>query len=391
MFMNLKYSQRIGLVLPNIPTYSETFFNSKIKGLQENGYEVVLFSKSSKKNQYSSYKIVTAPNFAVRPYLIIEILLIFWTCLIYFKKASKLYELNRNEGKSFLKSIKNIFINSYFFSHSLEWLHFGFGTMALQSEHIAEVIGAKMAVSFRGFDFYVYPIKNPNCYNLLFSKKVRYHVLSDKMRTLLIQRGVSAKDIFKITPAIDVKLFNFQENTSRQFITISRLHWIKGLEYTLEAFYLLKNQGIPFHYTIIGEGIEREKLTFLVNQLGLNENVTFAGSIPYLQVKNQLEKGGIYIQYSLQEGFCNAVLEAQAMGLLCIVSDADGLVENVIDQETGWVIPKRNAILLAQKMADVLQLEETKAQMIKKNAMERVKNEFNLEKQNALFLSFYSN
>jgi len=32
----------IGLVLPNTPAYSETFFNSKIKGLQENGCEVIL-------------------------------------------------------------------------------------------------------------------------------------------------------------------------------------------------------------------------------------------------------------------------------------------------------------------------------------------------------------
>ncbi|MBK7870836.1 MAG: glycosyltransferase family 4 protein [Saprospiraceae bacterium] len=54
------------------------------------------------------------------------------------------------------------------------------------------------------------------------------------------------------------------------------------------------------------------------------------------------EKADIYLQYSIQEGFCNAVLEAQAMGLLCIVSDAEGLPENILHGQTGWVVPKGN-------------------------------------------------
>ena len=37
---------KIGLVLSSTPAYSETFFNSKIKGLQKNGFEVVLFVNS---------------------------------------------------------------------------------------------------------------------------------------------------------------------------------------------------------------------------------------------------------------------------------------------------------------------------------------------------------
>ena len=36
--------KKIGLVLSQPPGYSETFFNSKIKGLQENGHEVILFT-----------------------------------------------------------------------------------------------------------------------------------------------------------------------------------------------------------------------------------------------------------------------------------------------------------------------------------------------------------
>jgi colanic acid/amylovoran biosynthesis glycosyltransferase len=54
---------RIGLVLPNIPAYSETFFRNKILGLQESGHEVILFVNNSKaKNNYLNCKVVKAPK-----------------------------------------------------------------------------------------------------------------------------------------------------------------------------------------------------------------------------------------------------------------------------------------------------------------------------------------
>ncbi|NRA92379.1 MAG: glycosyltransferase, partial [Psychroserpens sp.] len=76
-------------------------------------------------------------------------------------------------------------------------------------------------------------------------------------------------------------------------------------------------------------------------------------------------------------------------GLPCMVSDADGLVENVLDQETGWVVKKRDPVLLAEKIKFVHHLETQKKQEIRSSAVGRVKQEFNLEKQNQLFLEFY--
>ena len=92
----------------------------------------------------------------------------------------------------------------------------------------------------------------------------------------------------------------------------------------------------------------------------------------------------------LEEGFCNAVLEAQAMGLLCFVSDAEGLSENVLNNETGFVVPKRYPDLLSNKIIEVINFDLSSMEKIKINALERVKNEFNLEKQKQAFNFFYS-
>ena len=102
-----------------------------------------------------------------------------------------------------------------------------------------------------------------------------------------------------------------------------------------------------------------------------------------------MSDASIYLQYSDSEGFCNAVLEAQAMGLLCMVSDAEGLTENVIQEQTGIVVPKRQPKLFAQAIKNLLHLpEETKAFM-RANAQKRVQNKFHLKKQQQEFLEFY--
>ena len=250
-----------------------------------------------------------------------------------------------------------------------------------------------MAVSFRGFDHYVFPTKNKNCYDLLFSKKVKYHVLSQRMKQDLIQIGIESEAIVKISPAIDSTLFspNFEnKNDLLEIVTIARLHWIKGLDYVLEALSLIQKKGVKFHYTIIGGGAEMERLQFEVYQLELTESVTFAGKLYPDEVKNKLQKANLYLQYSNQEGFCNAVLEAQAMGKICIVSDADGLIENVVDTINGFVVAKRNRLSLAAKIMEVISLSEEVKSTIRGAAIKGVKTHFNVERQIEAFANFYS-
>lgn len=388
---------KIGIVLPALPAYSETFFRNKILGLQKNGHQVVLFvNNSENRNSYLNCKVVIAPKLSGNK---IKVLIITFQQLILsginFSRSWKLFQLNKQDKLAFLQNVKQIVSNQFLMKENLDWLHFGFGTMALGRENLATTIQAKMAVSFRGFDYYVYPLKNKDCYKKLFKKEVKYHVLSESMKQGLIEKGISENKIVKITPAIDIKLFSDNRieklNKKTHFATISRLHYIKGLEYTLEALSLLKKAGFDFQFTIIGDGNEKERLQFAVYQLGITDNVTFTGKLSPEQVKSVLNETDIYLQYSLQEGFCNAVLEAQAMGLLCVVSNAEGLRENVLDNKTGFVVEKQNSQLLFEKIKEVVALPEIERQKIKQKAIERVQKEFNLEKQQREFIEFYKN
>ncbi|WP_179315809.1 glycosyltransferase family 4 protein [Winogradskyella undariae] len=388
----------IGLVLPALPTYSETFFVNKIKGLQSHGVEVVLFVNGGpSKSRFLGCRVVHAPKFnGFIFYVLFHALIALINTFVFNPVVSlRFYLLNKADGISFKQNVKQVLSNQFILNCTLDWLHFGFGTMVLGKENIAQSINAKMAVSFRGFDIGIYPLKHPGCYQKLFHKVNKIHVISNDLKRLVYNNSpINKFDIITINPAIDISFFlSTLESKSTlgsvKLLSIGRLHWKKGFEDTLEALLILKKQGISFSYTIVGDGEEHEALLFAIHQLGLEDEVFLKGKLSHEAVKSHLKESDIYLQYSKQEGFCNAVLEAQAMGLLCVVSDAEGLSENVLDGYSGWVVPKRQPNLLAKKLEEVIHLKETEQLQIRKQAQKRVNDIFNLDVQIDKFLKFY--
>ena len=387
---------KIGIVLSSTPSYSETFFISKIKGLQQHGYEVILFV-NHQKSEFDLCKVKSVP--VNRGFGLIKSVLSF-LILIITKPATirKFIKYEKKVGIGFSQVVKKVFLYQHIFrTLNLDWLHFGFATQAIGKEHIAKAIGAKMAVSLRGFDIGIYPLKNPKCYDLLWVNIDKLHVISDDLLNLAYENGLK-KDICyqKITPAINTSFFKRQSlsETSKkeqlQLMTIGRLHWKKDYTSVIIALKSLKDRNVNFEYVIIGDGPEEEKLKYLVYEFGLANQVVFTGKISQSKIINYFENSDIYIQYSLQEGFCNAVLEAQAMGVLPIVSNAEGLSENVINCQTGWVIPKNNPKVLAEKILKVMDLPESHKETIRNQAISRVVKEFNITKQQKEFVSFYT-
>ena len=384
---------KIGLVLSSTPAYSETFFNSKIKGLQKNGFEVVLFV-NSKDTHFDLCTVKEQVQF--RSFFIF--LKSLGLILTKLSTLLKFISLERKQNVSFKRILKKLILNQHILQESnVGWLHFGFATQAIGRENIAKAIGAKMAVSLRGFDIGIYPLKNPKCYDLLWLNINKLHVISNDLLNLAYTNGFKKNVPYqKITPAIDTSFFinqSLKDASNKnllQLMTIGRLHWKKDYTSIIIALKNLKDRGIDFEYTIIGDGPEEEKLKYLVYELGLINNIIFTGKISQKEILIYFKKSHFYLQYSLQEGFCNAVLEAQSMGVLPIVSNAEGLSENVLNNITGWVIQKNSPKLLAEKIVEVINLPDSNKEKIRKQAIERIKKEFNIEKQQKEFIDFYT-
>ncbi len=390
---------KIGLVLSETPGYSETFFMSKIKGLQAKGHEVVLFVQSNP-NKFNACRVKLAYPIFKRNKIaqLCWFVLVFFKLMVRFRTILRFLKLEKQENVSVFKILKKAYTNGHILTQKIDWLHFGFATMALGKEHVAEGMGAKMATSLRGFDIAIYPIKHPHCYDLLWKRVDKVHTISDDLYQLAIKNGLSPTVPFqKITPAIDTSYFikktstQINLNMPVSILTVARLHWKKGLMDTLLALKLLKDKGLLFRYTIVGEGEQFEALSYIIYSLNLTEEVSLVGKKSREDIKTLLETHDIYIQYSISEGFCNAVLEAQAMGLLCVVSDAEGLPENVLHEQTGWVVPKRAPEKLVKQLETIVNLPVAQKNDMINKAVQRVKSDFNLEQQQEAFIEFYTN
>ncbi|WP_157202477.1 glycosyltransferase family 4 protein [Marinilabilia salmonicolor] len=330
--------------------------------------------------------------------LVFSFFVIGWLLIVCPKRVMKFYRLQKEDGLSVFPIIQSIYINAHILPYNLDWLHFGFATMGIKRENVARAINAKSAVSLRGFGISVYPLKHPGCYDLLWKRTDKVHVISDDLiKKMKITGSGSSPEVHKITPSIKVSDFIQKQNNGRfhtpvKILSVGRLHWIKGFEYGMEAMARLKNDfKINFHWTIVGSGVEYERLKFAAYQLDLENNITFKGNISHNEVSLEMLSTDIYMQPSIHEGFCNAVLEAQASGCFCIVTNGGGLNENVIDKKTGIVVPKRNPAAMAGTIANAVKMSEEERQIVIEAAGQRIKNEFTIERQIEKFDKFYSN
>ncbi|MBV6478565.1 MAG: Glycosyltransferase Gtf1 [Ignavibacteria bacterium] len=388
---------KIGIVLSGIPKYSETFFHYKIKGLSEAGFEVKIFTGDKRQKEFPYKQYPAYPVLSGKPLrqFFLTLIILIKTLFIAPKRFLRLYSGEMKDGKSIGEILKTIYINAHIITHELDWLHFGFAATAIRRELAAGVMGAKMGVSFRGYDINIYPLKNPGCYDRLWKNVDKVHTISEYLFQKAVSMGLNSKTPHeKITPAIEPDKFKIRNSDGSlgnriHILTVGRLNWIKDYETAIETMKILKSKGISFDYNIIGSGSELERLKFAVYQSGLENEVNFFGIKSHEEVRVLMMNTDIYLQTSMQEGFCVSVLEAQAAGLPCIVSDADGLRENVIDNFTGWIVKKRRPDLFAKKIIEVIKMSNEERLEIMNNARARAEKDFSIKLQNEKFRNFF--
>ena len=388
---------RIGIVLSKYSEKSETFIRLKIDALNNTGNKIIVFSDKNyiTNNVYFVKNPILHKNSFKR---IISFCLDTLSIMILNPIiAFKFLRLEKLDQISFLNRWTNLFLNSKILRYELDWLHFGFLTLALRRENVARAIGAKMAVSLRGYDINTVPLKDKNIYKSLWNKIDKIHSISKYLinKANLLNPN-HQKPYMIIHPAIDLETFkyigdrnHFSKKKIINILTVARLNWIKGLEATVEAMGILNLKSIDFHYFIIGSGEDKERILFACDSLGILPKVTIYEDVHHNSVYTYYSNSDLYIQYSHEEGFCNSVLEAQATGIPCIVSNSCGLKENIVNDETGWVVQKNKPTLLAGKIEEVLEMSQKEILSIKSNARHRIETKFNLDYQARLFDRFY--
>ena len=122
-----------------------------------------------------------------------------------------------------------------------------------------------------------------------------------------------------------------------KFITVGRLAPWKNIDIIIEALSDYKKANQNFIFYIVGSGPEEIKLKKLVNDLDLENFVTFTGQLQKDDLNYYLQKSDIYIQASSYEGLPHVILEAMSHNLSIISTPIGGTNEVIQDGKNGWV------------------------------------------------------
>ena len=276
-------------------------------------------------------------------------------------------------------------------------VHFEFGALAPDRMYLRELLGCRITVSFRGYDLNFVGLDRPGHYDEVWAQAVGLHFLGEDLWRRARKRGCPPDRFHAlIPPAIDVAFYRRGYEHPRtpassrplRILSVGRLEWKKGYEDALLAVRKLLDDGIACEYRIVGDGEYLPAVAFTRQQLRLEGVLEMLGALPREDVRREMQKADVLLHAAVSEGFCNAVIEAQAMELPVVCTDADGLSENVADGETGFVVPRRDPAALAAKL-EVLARDPALRQRMGTAGRRRALEKFQLSEQIDRLEAFY--
>ncbi|MFQ5628509.1 MAG: glycosyltransferase family 4 protein, partial [bacterium] len=172
--------------------------------------------------------------------------------------------------------------------------------------------------------------------------------------------------------------------TAPLLLAVGRLVEKKGFPYLIEACKQLREQGIQFRCEIAGDGPMHAQLEKQVWQSGLDDAIVLHGALPPEEIKKFYAQASLFVLPSFitksgdRDGIPNVILEAMAMALPVVATRVSGIPEAIVHEETGLLVPEKDADALAQAIINLLS-NPARRQQLGNAGRERVTHKFTLE------------
>lgn len=201
--------------------------------------------------------------------------------------------------------------------------------------------------------------------------------LSQALRENLIKNNISQDKLFNLPNMVRVEK-PYTPVSFRDPITIGALGRFvkkKGFAYLIESIKLLKESGCNIKLVIGGDGQEQKQLSQLVNNLGLNKEVSFAGWIDDKDAFfNQID---IFCLPSVSEPFGIILLEAIERSKPVVATNSGGPSEIIRHKQDGF-IANTNSVEDLAKYLHILINNEKLANKMSQSAYNRLKTNYNI-------------
>lgn len=164
-------------------------------------------------------------------------------------------------------------------------------------------------------------------------------------------------------------------------------HYFKGVDKLLETCARLVS---PWQLLIVGDGNRRSIFEERVRELGISDQVHFAGSVPFEDLPEAYRAADVHVLPSLDrsEAFGVVTLEAMATGIPSVVSDLPGVRSVIAAEETGLLAEPGSIELLALALERLLG-DSVLRERFGKAARQRAVEDFSKEKVADRLISIY--
>lgn len=194
-------------------------------------------------------------------------------------------------------------------------------------------------------------------YNFLVQKQ---HYSADKTRLLKnsVEKSLFFKDNFlKSRMRAEKKILDSQV----VYICVARLAKIKQPELLLRAFSRILPNCPHAKLIYVGDGPERKSLEKYIQKYHLQDQVLLAGE--QKNVNDWLNMADVFVLVSKEESLPMALLEAQQVGLPCIVSQVGDMPRQIEHGKNGFVCKNGDEVLLSCLLAELYENKELRQKM----------------------------
>jgi len=260
---------------------------------------------------------------------------------------------------------------------------------ASSAMHLSRLLGVPYSFTAHAHDIFVE-------HQLLGSKLATAEfvaTISEFNRRLLERTSKSASQcrIRIVHCGIDVKNFPYVEGRADPcaILAVGRLDEIKGFPVLVRACKLLRERGISFRCTIIGDGELRAELENAIEAYRLRDRVQLLGVLPQADVRRYLYSAGIFALPSVvardgnMDGIPVALMEAMAAGTPVISTRVSGIPELVEHRSSGFLVPPDDPVLLAEGIGDLIALGEAERLEMTRVARSVIEERFSVQRESA--------
>lgn len=252
----------------------------------------------------------------------------------------------------------------------------------LPAARVADAVGASSSMTTHAYDLYASPDEEAlkttcDAFDSVFT------ISEYNERFISVEIDPDA-NVEVVRMGIRTEKFTPTETPDEpRLLTIARFVEKKGIEYALYAVAECVDEYPELEYRIIGSGPRRERYEEIIVEEGIEEHVTFLGSVSDEQLIDELDRARAFLLPCVvakdgdRDGIPVVLMEAMAMETIPITTTISGISELIDDRVNGLLCPERSVDHIAEAVKFCL---SDGSSAIRGSSRECIKSQYNTQK-----------